>query len=436
MVCLLTNFSGQYAGSLKGESNTFCLTSSVQGALFLKHKVLKKLNRAVLVAEIELNSLIARHLPQGSSLGDELLALAALPENKRETVANRLRVLDVCIAAGGTPPAITKAAASLDSSERQIYRLLARLREFGPARGLTPGAYRTERPSFARDGLGEVAEEVLATALFDNPRASQAHLTAAVVARCQQLGLAAPSKYKLRQRILELRANRAVAPSAMLGYRLSLDQAAINVNIKDGDGNALPWIVTLILDEAHGLILGGSLTSDPRSSDLGILAAQVSAREYVIPMLSGYELQVATGVDEITWVVPPSLEDLADLAGKESSARLKVIGNGPKRHGREIFRILGDRLGPYGLSPKLPPSEGQPEDADPEGRARDALELIQLSIEAWNRKRLETLGISRTEIEVTRERRLKRIVGDLEEALSPVHKAVETELVEQLDRGI
>ena len=112
---------------------------------------------------------------------------------------------------------------------------------------------------------------------------------------------------------------------------------------------------------------------------------------------------------------------------------MNAIGTGPRRHGREIFRIIGDRLGPYSLS-RLPSAVRQPVDPDPEGMASEASELIQLSIEAWNRRRLETLGIGEVGTDPMRERRLSRLLDDVEELLSPVHKAVEIELTEQLTR--
>ncbi|MBB4100496.1 hypothetical protein [Sphingomonas kyeonggiensis] len=385
------------------------------------------------MADVDLFLLIARHLAAGGNPADELLAFKALPEEKAQIVENRLRVLDRCVGDGASlSTAIDTAAVSLGSSQRQVYRLLARLREFGPVKGLTPGTYRTERPKVARDGLDPAAEEVLASRLRENPRASQASLEAAVVARCTELGLPAPTQYSVRQRVLQLRASGQAPSSATFGSRLALDQTAININITVGEGKSLPSIVTLLMDEGLGLIIGASLTSSPRMQDFGLLIARANAASTVIPELRKFEITIAGGLGHLTWVASPFLEHLVPLAeakarSAKNKARLKIVSEGSKRHGSEIMRIIGDRLGPYILSPRQSfRSEPRPVE-DPGVDYEEASKRLDLAVESWNRKRLQTLGISPAALSAVRDRRMWRVLKEFEGLLEPVHQAIEAE---------
>ena len=385
------------------------------------------------VVEGELFSLISRHVPAGRNPADEFVALKALPAKKSAVVEERLRALDKCVGRGRElTKSINEAAIVLQSSQRQIYRLLARLREFGPVLGLSPGTFRTGRSEVARGGLSDVAEEVLAARLKENPRASQASLEAAISERCLALGLEPPTQYAVRQRVLQLRAEGKARPVSPFGAKLVLDQIKIDLNVNVAEGKSLPSIATLLMDEGLGLVLGGGLNHSVGTGDLGILIATANTSE-ALARLGRFEIEIAPRLEQLTWVVPPLLEESSALAGKRgrsprNKARLKIVRSGPKRHGIEIIRIIGDRLGPYRLFPRQSFSEefnvvneaGLPYD--------EARELLDLAIGSWNRKRLQALGIAETGFSAARDRSLARIVKEFGELLEPVHKAVIAEL--------
>src|SRR3546814_8517152 len=67
--------------------------------------------------------------------------------------------------------AVTAAAAELGVGRRQFFNLLAKLRQLGPTRGLTPSFRNVVRKSVARDGLIEPLEIYLRKLLSVQPDA-------------------------------------------------------------------------------------------------------------------------------------------------------------------------------------------------------------------------------------------------------------------------
>src|SRR3546814_3565334 len=85
------------------------------------------------------DALIARYLPEGWHLEDELALLAVQSGEKLSVMEQRLQVMDHYInyTLSGAE-AVTAAAAELGVGRRQFFNLLAKLRQLGPTRGLTP----------------------------------------------------------------------------------------------------------------------------------------------------------------------------------------------------------------------------------------------------------------------------------------------------------
>src|SRR3546814_14799477 len=91
------------------------------------------------------DALIARYLPEGWHLEDELALLAVQSGEKQSVMEQRLQVMDHYInyTLSGAE-AVTAAAAELGVGRRQFFNLLAKLRQLGPTRGLTPSFRRSD----------------------------------------------------------------------------------------------------------------------------------------------------------------------------------------------------------------------------------------------------------------------------------------------------
>src|SRR3546814_6916638 len=77
--------------------------------------------------------------------------------------------------------AVTAAAAELGVGRRQFFNLLAKLRQLGPTRGLTPSFRNVVRKSVARDGLIEPLEIYLRKLLYVQPDARISQIEMAII---------------------------------------------------------------------------------------------------------------------------------------------------------------------------------------------------------------------------------------------------------------
>src|SRR3546814_2231314 len=117
------------------------------------------------------DALIARYLPEGWHLEDELALLAVQSGEKQSVMEQRLQVMDHYIhyTLSGAE-AVTAAAAELGVGRRQFFNLLAKLRQLGPTRGLTPSFRHVVRKSVPRYGLVEPLEIYLRNLLRSEER--------------------------------------------------------------------------------------------------------------------------------------------------------------------------------------------------------------------------------------------------------------------------
>src|SRR3546814_5078278 len=68
------------------------------------------------------------------------------------------------------------------------------------------------------------------------------------------------------------------------------------------------------------------------------------------------DLSTATRIQGVVWVAARDIEIFADLVTSERFHEInrptgEVIDTGPRRHGTEILRWLGDRLPPFSFKP-------------------------------------------------------------------------------------
>jgi hypothetical protein len=381
----------------------------------------------------EISALISRHLGSNGSLGEELVEFGRLSGDKRKAVEERLRVIDRYLTKPKRPKAqeAEAAAAELGTSVRQFKHLIVKMREFGPVRGLAPHLTRNRQTAVARQGLMPEVEEVLAAQFASDPQVKLARVSAAIASHCEKLGLAAPTQYSLRQRFLELRAEGRFATRAPFGQVFAFDQVKIDLarSFQDLDGQivtSLPTL-TLLIDVGTRIIAGFALLGH-LFDDVPIVSSLAYFGGPVQQLLSGTDLPIAKRVEKLTWVVPPDLEEVVEEAkgrvlGK-SPIDVAIRTTGPRRHGTEIMKYLGDRLGPYQLFAKQPFGVRAPRSAS-EGVSSDrAEELIGYCVAKWNNSRLRDLGAQPSFPTNVRHRQVETIIGEVGDIFHPVIDAV------------
>src|SRR3546814_3813431 len=108
---------------------------------------------------------------------------------------------DVC----SSDLAVTAAAAELGVGRRQFFNLLAKLRQLGPTRGLTPSFRNVVRKSVARDGLIEPLEIYLRKLLSVQPDARISQIEMAIIEKADFEDLPFPGRSAIRRRVHALR---------------------------------------------------------------------------------------------------------------------------------------------------------------------------------------------------------------------------------------
>lgn len=369
--------------------------------------------------------LISRHLQQGATLEDELTLLSKQPAEKQAVMLERLEVLDKYLSlASASVEDVDAAAAQLDVSRRQFYRLLAKLKSLGPVRALVRGMQNVARASAARDGLAEPIEAVLIEALLKEPDAKIAKLESLLSAR----GLTPPKEWILRQRVHALRSSGMINPDSVFGGRVVVDQISIDLPVPRASGIVRFGTLTAIIDRSTRLVLGASISVD--GWDAGLEGALYDMRRIRVPMFNEQRFPIAVRLSELTWVVPPGLERFVGVVAEGATTNAQaptasVISQGPRRHGEFIMRLLGDRLGPYafrtrsvpGLDAECPERSGTP--------LEDAQIMIGHCVDAWNRKLLPHLPMVMDSDIPKRTRRLNRVVRDVDTFFKPVMEHVE-----------
>lgn len=375
------------------------------------------------MADDRRRELISRHLQKGAKLEGELALLSKQPADKQAIMQERLEAIDnYTRLSAPSVEDVDSAAARLGVSRRQFYRLLAKLRALGPVRALVPGLQNVTRKSAAREGLAEPIEAVLVQALRSEPDAKIAKLESVVSAHCAKQGLEPPKEWMIRQRVHALRASGIINPDSMFGGRIVVDQISIDLPVHRASGTVRFGTLTAIIDRSTRLLLGASISVDGWNAGLG--AALTDMRRTRMPTFHEQRFPVAVRLSEVTWVVPPGLESFAGVIAEDANAStsppsVNVIGQGQRRHGESIMRLLGDRLGPYefrtrsvpGLDAECPERIGT--------SLEDAQSMIRYCVDAWNRKLLLHLPSVADSDVPKRARRLNRISREVDAFFKP-----------------
>lgn len=348
--------------------------------------------------------LVAKHSADRATFESNEATLLALPLVSQSAVLQRLRAMDKYV--GKPSPTAADAAtlaADLGTSERNFYRLVRKFREHGPVAGLAPNFRVRQRASAAADGLGKVAEITLERILETEEDARWKDVVDEVLAACRAANVEPPSTAAIRRRLLALRAEGRLrdAGERIFGEKWLLDQSAITLT-RESDEGVEYVVVTLLIDRQTKLIGGVGLfrRGNPLS---GVLSALVDAWSRV-PEFAGAGLNVASRVREFDWVYP---EDAHVSGFMLDYGVTRTSGRGPRRHGENIFRMIGNRLGPYTL---LIRSTANPQLVDEQLATAPlpfakAEEVVRHAVAKWNEGILQQMKAGRS-----RDARRKRLI--------------------------
>lgn len=358
--------------------------------------------------------LFVRYLPEGWSLEDELALLAVQPSEKQRIVEERLQILDDYVdQASGGAEMVTAAAAHLGVGRRQFFSMLAKLRQLGPTRGLTPGFRNVARKSVARDGLIEPLEKYLRKLLAIQADARISQIEMAIQEKAEIEDIPFPGRSAIRRRVHALRRLPAAHEDiGGIGANLTIDQVYLDLSVKDGELDRFA-ITTLIIDRQTKLILGHAVTAN--YCDGEELRLALKDFETRIPEFAKTDLSTATRIQEIVWVAARDIEMFSLSVTSEryseiNRPKVQVIDTGPRRHGAEILRLIGDRLPPFAFTPmamerfaSVSPQPGIP--------VEEARRLVRTSVDRWNEEILREFA--HPDPSPARIRSLRGVLNDL-----------------------
>ena len=341
--------------------------------------------------------LFARYLPEGWSLEDELALFAVQSVEKQRIVEERLEIFDrYADHPSGGAEVVTASAAKIGVGRRQFFNMLAKLRQLGPTRGLTPGYRNVARKSVARDGLVEPLENYLRKLLTIQADARISQIEIAIQEWAEIEDIPFPGRSAIRRRVHALRRLPAAHEDiGGIGARLTIDQVYLDLSVKDGELDRFA-IITLIIDRQTKLILGHALTANySNGGEIKLALDDFGTR---IRDFAKTDLSTATRIQEVVWVAARDVEIFADMVTSERFSEInrptvEVIDTGPRRHGTEILRWIGDRLPPFTFKPmamerfeSTSPQPGIPID--------EARLLVRTSVDRWNEEILREFAHS------------------------------------------
>jgi hypothetical protein len=354
-------------------------------------------------------ALLKAYLPSGWSLEEEMSLLAVQTPEKQRVVEKRLAVIDRFLREGATSAEDVKnAATEIGVKRRQFYVLLAKCRELGPTRALTPGLRKAGRASPSRDGLPGKAEEKLQQILAENPEEKVGRIQALLKTEMGGEADELPGESAIRSRIHALRRLRVVpTKDALFGADITVDQVAMDLSIKEDDRNV--WaIITLIFDRSTRIILGFGLTgSDTHADGLKQATADCRAR---LQGIYDSRIPIASDLISVRWIKPESdvIVDVGDIP-----KQFEPIAAGRKRHGEAILRLLGDQLPPFAFRRAIVLGD-QPLTTEKVGMdLGTAHRLVEASVDRWNASIVARSATSVQMPDSVRHRRLQAIANVL-----------------------
>lgn len=352
-------------------------------------------------------------------MAEELALYALQSETNQGIVQERLSILDRYLDPGSDDfEDGNLAAARLGVGRRQLLNLVAKLREFGPTRALTPRFRNVARKSVARVGLETRADQFLVRLLEMDPTLRLSKVETELRHWAAAEGVELPSSSSIRSRVLSLRAKPLGGEDlGPFGRHLFIDQVYLELPISKSGGSTYP-ILTFILDQETKLIAGHGLM--PGFDNGEGTSAAVDDFRARIAGFAGCRMSVIDD-PEITWIVAnklhyfTQLSEQGDLAG---SIKLNHIDQGTRRHGSAILRLMGDRLPPFSFRP-MAMERFDAEGAGPGIDLSKGRELVTHAVDRWNRNILEQ-HMENVTSKIARSNRLKDIERTVRSVVEPV----------------
>jgi hypothetical protein len=335
---------------------------------------------------------------------EEQAGLLALEPAQRDVVLRRAVVIDRFL---GLPKRSTAdadvAAAELSVSRSNFYRMVERYRTAGMVGGLVPHA-RLRKQAFGReDDEGDWMLGVLRRELARKPDARLKDLVSAVSEHAAAIDREPPSAPAVQRRASGLRRMGEAGVSALsptvplrFGRELLIDRCAIEEWVAPDSGADHPRhlpgdiareVCTFIIDRDTRLIIGAGVDPLPFATE-GFEGALVEADAFWSKALIGSIIPVAP--ERITWVLPQGFTRMADAfvtAASEAGIQAEAIARGARRYGERLRKLIGDRIGPYRLMPRMThdprPSGSTPLDTDVRHPA-EVGKVLGLIIDEWN----------------------------------------------------
>lgn len=364
----------------------------------------------------ELKELIARHVSP-ANLDSEIALLSAQSAENQSVMAARLEVIERYLQSSSrTMDVADRAAQLMGVKRRQFLRLVAKCAELGPVRALTPRFRNVQRASVRTDGFNSNVEAHLATILAERPDAKLAEIDAYLREHL------APSEYPsgsaLRRRVLGLRAARN-STSGRFGDEFIVDQAAIDLAITGGSSSSC--LLTLVVDRATRLIIGGSAIPDDKMG-IGLRLALNHANDTIARQAQGSALSLAPRIGRISWIAPPGFETASGaIQAAPKQPEFSIETDGARRHGSLLLRTIGDRFGPYTLRTRLTAETRRPVgNQSLRVSQTDADRLVATLTWAWNQEIIDRLPVTGEAGKAGKGRKLRSLVRQFSRFMDPV----------------
>lgn len=371
------------------------------------------------VMDPAVRGLLAKYVAAGADEDVEIALLISLPAAKQQIVLDRLAVMDRYLSQPQpTVEEAEKAAASLGMAKRNFYRLLSKLKELGPVRGLSP-KFRNSPAAFpVHSGLSELAEEVVRAFVTGDSNLKMTDMIELVMDRSRQAGEAPPSAATIRRRVEVLRREGlAVRHDARLGRRIVIDQVTIDLPVRFPAGVERP-IATFIIDRDTLVILGAGLAQSKAAGAGFQRALRDLERGRLADLADLTAIPFAKQIEGIDWVVDQGLDSRVAMVERDSRLLTPTLDfsihlGGQRRSGKLLTKLLGDRLGTlqFMLKPRVTRLAESPE--TPTIDARTATNILSAQISIWNAKAIERLDQSDWHVQKDRQKRGEAIVEAL-----------------------
>lgn len=281
----------------------------------------------------------------------EMAVFIGLPDDQRKLVSDRLLAF-WNYRNDPTSTTVSGLAKTVKTGRANVYRLMERMSEIGPIRGLVPQYRAKGRASNARDGFGEPWDAWIAEALGSDPGMSIANIGRRLdeMRRADKdlISSQPPSPTALKGRIKHLRRTPSTPMERTpIGRRLLIDSCRINVSIFEPRKRS--WWITCVVDLDTGIVCGLGLYNEFDGD--GIVAALSDMRRRLPDMAR--EVAMTDRIADVEWVVPNGMLAAAEKAGTALPAsrrpRIELISRSEARPGVRLVRLIGDRIGAHRL---------------------------------------------------------------------------------------